>query len=95
MSSQLTIPFGTITITDTAKRLINECLETKRISCGRLVREFEDRFAGLLGVKEAVAVSSVESRIRCTVFVMGRAPLVIGVKNYWPADCIPKYNLRK
>ncbi len=58
MSNQVTIPFGTITITDTAKRLINECLETKRISCGRLVREFEDRFAGLLGVKEAVAVSS-------------------------------------
>lgn len=53
-----TIPFGTITITDTAKRLIAESLEAKRISCGRLVREFEDRFAGLLGVREAVAVSS-------------------------------------
>jgi len=53
-----TIPFGTITITDTAKRLITESLETKRISCGRLVQEFEDRFASLLGVKEAVAVSS-------------------------------------
>ena len=58
MSNKITIPFGTITITDTAKRLINECLDTKRISCGRLVREFEDRFAGLLGVKEAVAVST-------------------------------------
>ena len=53
-----TIPFGTITITDTAKRLIAESLETKRISCGRLVREFEDRFADLLGVKEAIAVST-------------------------------------
>jgi dTDP-4-amino-4,6-dideoxygalactose transaminase len=53
-----TIPFGTITITETAKRLINEALETKRISCGKLVREFEDRFAALLGVREAVAVSS-------------------------------------
>jgi dTDP-4-amino-4,6-dideoxygalactose transaminase len=53
-----TIPFGTITITDTTKRLIAESLQTKRISCGRLVREFEDRFATLLGVKEAVAVSS-------------------------------------
>lgn len=58
MSDKITIPFGTITITDTAKRLINECLDTKRISCGRLVREFEDRFAALLGVKEAVAVST-------------------------------------
>jgi len=53
-----TIPFGTITITDTAKRLISESLDTKRISCGRLVREFEDRFAALVGVREAVAVSS-------------------------------------
>jgi dTDP-4-amino-4,6-dideoxygalactose transaminase len=53
-----TIPFGTITITETAKRLINESLETKRISCGKLVRDFEDRFAALLGVKEAVAVST-------------------------------------
>jgi CDP-4-dehydro-6-deoxyglucose reductase, E1 len=52
------VPFGTITITDTAKRLIAESLESKRISCGRLVREFEDRFAELLGVSEAVAVSS-------------------------------------
>lgn len=52
------IPFGTITITETAKRLIVESLESRRISCGRLVREFEDRFAGLLGVKEAVAVST-------------------------------------
>jgi len=56
--SKRCIPFGTITITDTAKRLINESLDTKRISCGRLVREFEDRFAALLGVREAVAVSS-------------------------------------
>lgn len=53
-----TIPFGTITITDTAKRLITESVESKRISCGKLVREFENRFADLLGVKEAVAVST-------------------------------------
>lgn len=53
-----TIPFGTITITDTAKRLINECIESKRISCGRLTRDFENRFASLVGVQEAVAVST-------------------------------------
>jgi dTDP-4-amino-4,6-dideoxygalactose transaminase len=53
-----TIPFGTITITDTAKRLINESLDTKRISCGKLVSEFEDRFAAIVGVSEAVAVST-------------------------------------
>lgn len=58
MTRKITIPFGTITITESAKRLIMESLETKRISCGKLVREFEDRFASLLGVGEAVAVST-------------------------------------
>jgi dTDP-4-amino-4,6-dideoxygalactose transaminase len=58
MTKKLSVPFGTITITDTAKRLINECLETRRISSGKLVRQFEDQFAALLGVHEAVAVSS-------------------------------------
>lgn len=52
------VPFGTITITDTAKKLINESLDTKRISSGRLVRQFEDKFAELVGVREAVALSS-------------------------------------
>lgn len=52
------VPFGTITITETAKRLIQESLDTKRISCGRLVREFEGRFAALVGANEAVAVST-------------------------------------
>jgi len=58
VNNKLTVPFGTITITDTAKRLINESLDTKRISSGKLVRRFEEEFASLLGVKEAVAVSS-------------------------------------
>lgn len=58
MTKQLTVPFGTITITATARNLINEALDSGRISSGRLVRQFEDRFAGLLGVGEAVAVSS-------------------------------------
>ena len=52
------LPFGTITITDTAKQLINDCLESRRISSGRLVRQFEDEFAAIVGVKEAVAVST-------------------------------------
>jgi dTDP-4-amino-4,6-dideoxygalactose transaminase len=52
------LPFGTITITETAKRLIGEALAARRISCGRLVHDFEERFARLVGVEEAVAVSS-------------------------------------
>ena len=52
------IPFGTITITEKTKSLIAAALESKRISSGKLVREFEEKFASLFGVREAVAVSS-------------------------------------
>ncbi|MHB8916521.1 MAG: DegT/DnrJ/EryC1/StrS family aminotransferase [Desulfocucumaceae bacterium] len=58
MKEKSRIPFGTITITDKAKELIIEALDKKRISSGRLVREFEKKFAHLHGVKEAVALSS-------------------------------------
>jgi dTDP-4-amino-4,6-dideoxygalactose transaminase len=52
------VSFGTIQIPDLTKRLVNEILETTRISSGKYVRMFEDKFAELLGVKEAVAVST-------------------------------------
>ncbi len=52
------IPFGTITITQTAKDLIAEALASQRLSSGNLVRRLEQRFAELTGTKEAVAVSS-------------------------------------
>ncbi len=52
------IPFGTISIPRKAERLIKEILETTRVSSGKYVRQFEEKFAQLLGVKEAVAVSS-------------------------------------
>lgn len=52
------IPFGTISITKESKNLINEILDSGRVSSGKYVREFEERFAKLVGVKEAVAVSS-------------------------------------
>jgi dTDP-4-amino-4,6-dideoxygalactose transaminase len=52
------VPFGTISIPQKSRDLIGEVLETKRVSSGKFVRMFEDKFADLLGVKEAVAVSS-------------------------------------
>lgn len=58
MGRGLRVPFGTMSIADQTKRLIGEILETERVSSGKYVRKFEDRFAELLGVKEAVAVSS-------------------------------------
>ena len=54
----MSVPFGTISIPERTKRLVNEILETKRISSGKYVRLFEDRLAELLGVTEVVAVSS-------------------------------------
>ena len=51
-------PFGTITITEKSKKLVNEILNTGRVSGGKYVREFEKQFAKLIGTKEAVAVSS-------------------------------------
>ena len=52
------IPFGTITITQRAKDLIQEALNSNRVSSGRLVRQFEKRFAEIIGRKEAVALST-------------------------------------
>lgn len=50
--------FGTLAITETAKELVVQAMESGRLSCGSYVREFEKRFAALVGAKEAVAVSS-------------------------------------
>lgn len=58
MLEKMSVPFGTISIPASAKTMILEALETKRVSSGKYVRQFEDQFAELLGVKEAVAVSS-------------------------------------
>ena len=56
--AKMKIPFGTVSITDKSRHLIQDCLDKGRISSGRLVRKFEEEFAALIGVKEAVAVSS-------------------------------------
>lgn len=52
------IPFGTVTITQKAKDLINEALSSNRVSGGKLVRQFEKKFAALMDTKEAVAVGT-------------------------------------
>jgi dTDP-4-amino-4,6-dideoxygalactose transaminase len=55
---KMAVPFGTISIPEQAKEWIGEILESKRVSSGKYVRLFEKKFAELLGVKEAVALSS-------------------------------------
>jgi len=52
------VPFGTVSITDDAQELINKAIETKWVTRGKYVQEFEERFAKLFDVKEAVALSS-------------------------------------
>ncbi len=52
------VPFGTVSITEEAQRLIEEVLETKWVTSGRLVAQFERAFADLFGMKKGVALSS-------------------------------------
>lgn len=52
------VPFGTMTISSGAKKLVKKVLDSGRLSGGKYVREFEERFAHICGSKEAVAVSS-------------------------------------
>jgi dTDP-4-amino-4,6-dideoxygalactose transaminase len=55
---KLKIPFGTIHIKQYAKDIINKALDNGKVSCGKLVSEFEEKFAQLHGTKEAVAVAT-------------------------------------
>ena len=55
---KIKIPFGTVSITSKSRALINDTIAKNRISGGKLVREFEERFAALMNSKEAVSVSS-------------------------------------
>ncbi len=52
------IPFGTVSITPEARKLIDIALDTTFVTNGKYVKEFEQRFADIFGVKYACAVSS-------------------------------------
>jgi len=52
------VPFGTVSLTNESIDLIQEALKSKWVTRGKYVQEFEEKFADLFGVKEAVAVSS-------------------------------------
>jgi len=64
------IPFGTITVTEKSKELIEDILASNRLSGGKYVREFEKRFAELVGTKEAVAVSSGTDAVTLALAVL-------------------------
>src|SRR5665213_1479485 len=52
------VPFGTVSITPKAKKLIDDAIERRWLTKGQYVREFLEKFAALFGVKYGVAVSS-------------------------------------
>ncbi|NTV30118.1 MAG: DegT/DnrJ/EryC1/StrS family aminotransferase [Candidatus Omnitrophica bacterium] len=52
------VPFGTVSITPKARKLIDTALDTKWVTKGKYVREFEEKFAALFGMRHGVAVSS-------------------------------------
>jgi len=54
----MTISFGTITITESAKKRVLQALDKERVTSGMYVKEFEEKFAALVGAKEAVAVAT-------------------------------------
>lgn len=52
------VPFGTVSITKDALKLIDTALKFKMVTRGKYVEEFERQFAKLMNVKHAVALSS-------------------------------------
>lgn len=58
MATKMKLPFGTISIPPRSRELVLEALDAKRVSCGRMVREFERRFAEIVGTKHSVAVAT-------------------------------------
>ena len=52
------VPFGTVSITPKAQQLINEAIVSRWLTKGKYVKEFEEKFAQLFGVKHGIAVSS-------------------------------------
>jgi dTDP-4-amino-4,6-dideoxygalactose transaminase len=55
---KMKVPFGTISITQESRDLVNEIIDSGRVSNGKYVRKFEEKFAKLVNAKEAIAVSS-------------------------------------
>jgi len=52
------VPFGTVSITPKACRLIDEILNSQCVTKGKYVAQFEEEFAKLFGCRYAVALSS-------------------------------------
>jgi len=71
MSTPIKIPLSRPDITDEDRALVLETLKTPHLSLGPRLREFEEKFAGFLGVKHAVAVNSGTSALHLSVRALG------------------------
>jgi dTDP-4-amino-4,6-dideoxygalactose transaminase len=52
------VPFGSLTVTENARKYVNQALDNDQVSQGKFVRRFEEKFANFAGTKYAVAVNS-------------------------------------
>lgn len=64
------IEFGELQIGETARKHINECLDTNWISMGPKVELLENQFASLMGCKYGVAVSSGTTALTAMTLAM-------------------------
>lgn len=58
VKNKFKVTFGTVSITDEARQLIDQILDSQWVTKGKYVAEFERQFAKLFGTKEAIALSS-------------------------------------
>ena len=65
------VPFSRPWIDETEIEAVSQVLESKWISTGARVREFERDFAEYLGVKHAIAVSSCTAALHLSLVVTG------------------------
>lgn len=70
MDKETKIPFGTISVTEKSRKLIAGAISSNRLSSGRYVREFEKKFAQLIGAEAATAVSSGTDAIALALAVL-------------------------
>jgi dTDP-4-amino-4,6-dideoxygalactose transaminase len=64
------IEFGEIRIGETARRHIDDCLQSNWISAGPKVRQLEKEFAALMGADYGVAVSSGTAALTCVTLTL-------------------------
>ena len=58
------ITLGTLCISDSGKKYVNDCLDSNRLSYGKYTQEFEQKFAALHGCKHGIFLNSGTSALQ-------------------------------